>query len=95
MVLTIINSTEYDLIHPPEVITSHLPAEKQWVFMNLTQLKRWSILPNSLGPVEPHTSQEYEVKITAEEKARQERVSKRPPLDEILNLHDFEVILRL
>lgn len=31
------------------------------------------------------------VEITDEEKARQERISNRPPLDEILNLHDFEV----
>lgn len=37
------------------------------------------------------TVQKVEIKITDEEKARQERVQARPPLSEILNLHDFEV----
>lgn len=32
-----------------------------------------------------------EVQITDEEKARQERFESRPSLDQILNLHDFEV----
>lgn len=45
----------------------------------------------SLGPVEPDTVEKVVVEITDEEKARQERISNRPPLDEILNLHDFEV----
>jgi len=38
--------------------------------------------------------EKVQVKITDEEKARQERVANRPPLDEILNLHDFEVCQR-
>jgi hypothetical protein len=29
--------------------------------------------------------------VTDAEKARQERLTRVPPLDEILNLHDFEV----
>lgn len=33
--------------------------------------------------------------ITIEEKERQQRISLRPPLTEILNLHDFEVRLSL
>jgi hypothetical protein len=41
--------------------------------------------------VQPDTVEKVEVVITDEEKARQERISNRPPLDEILNLHDFEV----
>ncbi|KAJ7734000.1 FMN-dependent dehydrogenase-domain-containing protein [Mycena maculata] len=45
-----------------------------------------------LGPVEPDTFEKVVVEITDEEKARQERFSNRPPLDEILNLHDFENI---
>lgn len=49
------------------------------------------IILHSLGHVEPDTAEKVEVKITDEEKARLERFSKRPPLDEILNLHDFEV----
>lgn len=44
-----------------------------------------------MGPVEPDTVEKVVVEITDEEKARQERISNRPPLDEILNLHDFEV----
>ncbi|KAJ7437799.1 FMN-dependent dehydrogenase-domain-containing protein [Mycena galericulata] len=47
-----------------------------------------------LGPVEPDTVEKVVVEITDEEKARQERVSNRPPLDEILNLHDFENIAK-
>src|SRR5260221_7631916 len=45
----------------------------------------------SLGSVEPHTAETIEVNITDDEVARRERMSNRPPLDEILNLHDFEV----
>jgi L-lactate dehydrogenase (cytochrome) len=41
------------------------------------------------------TVEKVEVKITDEEKARQRRISARPPLSEILNLHDFEVIFSL
>ncbi|KAF8161327.1 FMN-dependent dehydrogenase-domain-containing protein [Crassisporium funariophilum] len=47
-----------------------------------------------LGPVNPETVLKVEVKVTDEEKARQERISNRPPLDEILNLHDFEAIAK-
>jgi hypothetical protein len=53
------------------------------------------IVFHSLGPVEPDTVEKVEVQITDEEKARLERFSNRPPLDEILNLHDFEVGGRL
>jgi hypothetical protein len=45
----------------------------------------------SLGPVDPGTVETATVMTTDEEKARQQRVSARPPLGEILNLHDFEV----
>lgn len=45
----------------------------------------------SLGPVDLDTVEKVEVKITDAEKARQERIAARPSLDEILNLHDFEV----
>lgn len=40
------------------------------------------------------TVEKVEVIITDEEKSRLERVENRPPLDEILNLHDFEAIAR-
>ena len=46
-----------------------------------------------LGAVDLTTVEKVEIKITDEEKARQERVALRPPLDEILSLHDFEVRL--
>jgi L-lactate dehydrogenase (cytochrome) len=45
----------------------------------------------SLGRVQPDTVKRVEAVITHEERDRQERISNRPPLDEILNLHDFEV----
>ncbi|KAG6840759.1 hypothetical protein C0991_004609, partial [Blastosporella zonata] len=48
-----------------------------------------------LGPVKLDTVEKVEVIVTDEEKARQERIAARPPLDEILNLHDFEAIARL
>ncbi len=47
----------------------------------------------SLGPVDPETVEKVELVITDQEKARRERMSARPSLDEILNLHDFEVIV--
>lgn len=46
---------------------------------------------SSLGPVNPETVVKVDVVVTDEEKARQERMQLRPPLTEILNLHDFEV----
>ena len=45
----------------------------------------------SLGPVDQSTVAKVKVEITNEEKARLKRVEARPPLSEILNLHDFEV----
>jgi len=41
--------------------------------------------------VEPDTVEKVEVVITDEEKARLDRMSNRPSLEEVLNLHDFEV----
>lgn len=48
----------------------------------------------SLGPVDLGTVEKVEVIVTDAERARQERVAARPSLDEILNLHDFEVCLQ-
>ena len=48
-------------------------------------------LRGSLGPVEEGTAEKVEVKVTKQERARLQRVEARPPLSEILNLHDFEV----
>ncbi|KAM6502562.1 FMN-dependent dehydrogenase domain containing protein [Amanita muscaria] len=52
-------------------------------------------LEKHLGPVDPNTVQKVKVVISDKDKARQERMSARPPLDEILNLHDFEAIGKL
>jgi L-lactate dehydrogenase (cytochrome) len=46
----------------------------------------------SLGPVQPGTVENIEIKVTDMEKERQGRLANRPPLNEILNLHDFEVL---
>lgn len=47
-----------------------------------------------LGSVDLSTVEKVEVVIKDEEKARLERVARRPSLSEILNLHDFEAIAR-
>jgi L-lactate dehydrogenase (cytochrome) len=47
-----------------------------------------------LGSVDLATVEKVEVKITDEERARQGRIAARPPLSEILNLHDFEAIAK-
>lgn len=41
--------------------------------------------------MEKGTVEKVVVAVTDEEKARLQRVESRPPLSEILNLHDFEV----
>ncbi|KAF9464966.1 cytochrome b2 [Collybia nuda] len=51
-------------------------------------------LEKHLGPVDLDTVEKVEIVITDEEKARQERISLRPALDEVLNLHDFEAIAK-
>ncbi|KAF6763025.1 cytochrome b2 [Ephemerocybe angulata] len=68
---------EYEPIHPPDAITTHLAPEK------------------CLGSVEPDTALKIEVKVSDLEKRRLERVARRPPLSEVLNLHDFEAIAKL
>lgn len=83
-------SEEYDPIHPPDAITTHLPKEKQCVAESLTTQQATECTP-SLGPVDPDTVRKVVKEITVEEKARQERFNNRPPLSECLNLHDFEV----
>ncbi|TFK23141.1 cytochrome b2 [Coprinopsis marcescibilis] len=67
---------EYEPIHPPDAITTHLSPEKH------------------LGAVDPQTVQKVEVRISEAEKLRLDRVAQRPPLSEILNLHDFEGIAK-
>ncbi|KAI6107543.1 glyoxylate dehydrogenase [Pisolithus thermaeus] len=47
-----------------------------------------------LGPVDPNTVVKVEKVLTEEEKKRQELVAARPPIDEIVNLHDFEAVAK-
>lgn len=44
--------------------------------------------------MESGTVEKVEVVITDEERLRQERMAAKPDLDQILNLHDFEVTLK-
>lgn len=50
-----------------------------------------SVRMDSLGPVDMGTVQKVEVSISDEDKRRKDLFNSRPPLEEILNLHDFEV----
>lgn len=47
---------------------------------------------HSLGKVDGGSVTKVVKEVTVEEKARLERRNLRPPLGEILNLHDFEVL---
>lgn len=49
----------------------------------------------SIGSIDPNTVVKVVKQITEEDKRRQALMDSRPPLDEILNLHDFEVNLRV
>ncbi|KAJ3923381.1 glyoxylate dehydrogenase [Lentinula edodes] len=48
-----------------------------------------------LGDVDPSTVTKVVKVISEAEKKRQALIAKRPPLDEILNLHDFEAIAKV
>lgn len=69
-----------------EAVSSH---------MNDSRITFRSSLPceSSLGPVDPSTVKEAPKELTAEQKQREERSRFKPPLDECLNLHDFEVCI--
>ena len=85
-------SAEYEPIHPPDAITANLPREKQCVCSLRVEPSVLSDASNcSLGPVDQSTLTKIKIEITDEERARLKRVEARPPLSEILNLHDFEV----
>jgi hypothetical protein len=47
----------------------------------------------SIGTIDPNTVVKVVKEVTEEDKRRQVLMDARPPLDEILNLHDFEVRL--
>lgn len=90
-----ISSTEYEPIHPPNAITDNLPPEKQWVWSTDIRFDIWHLLLLSLGLVDASTVEKVEVLVTDAEKDRIKRMETRPPLSEILNLHDFEAIAKL
>lgn len=56
---------------------------------------RLFISASSLGKVDPSSVQQTVHVQTDVEKAREKRIARRPPLSEILNLHDFEAIARV
>ncbi|KAI5982494.1 glyoxylate dehydrogenase [Pisolithus albus] len=47
-----------------------------------------------LGPVDPKTVVKVDKVLSEEEKKRQALVAARPPIDEIVNLHDFEAVAK-
>lgn len=47
--------------------------------------------PYSIGEIDPSTVAKIIKKVTDADRKRQALLDARPPLDEILNLHDFEV----
>jgi L-lactate dehydrogenase (cytochrome) len=49
------------------------------------------LIRSSLGNVVPGSVAKTTKEVTKEELARRKRVGNRPSLEEILNLHDFEV----
>lgn len=48
----------------------------------------------SLGVIDASTVAEVVKEATEEEKARQAALAARPPLENIINMHDFEVIAK-
>ena len=48
----------------------------------------------SLGVIDESTVAKVVKEVSEEEKARQVALASRPPLDNILNMHDFEVIAK-
>ncbi|KAH8115419.1 FMN-dependent dehydrogenase-domain-containing protein [Phellopilus nigrolimitatus] len=71
-------SKEYDPIHPPDAITTHLPPSKHL----------GAIDPSS------STSTVLSQAEVEEQQRREELLAARPPLSEILNLYDFESVAR-
>ena len=49
----------------------------------------------SLGAIDASTVAKVVKEVTEEEKRRQALVEARPPLDNIINLHDFEQVARV
>ncbi len=48
----------------------------------------------SIGAVDPNTIVKVVKQMTEEDRRRQAMLDARPPIDEILNLHDFEAVAK-
>jgi L-lactate dehydrogenase (cytochrome) len=88
---TVLTSEAYEPIHPPDAIQNNLPIEKQRVVFFLEYPMKLILALHSIGAIDPNTVVKVIKEVTEEDKRRQALMDARPPLDEILNLHDFEV----
>lgn len=88
---TVLTSEAYEPIHPPDAIQNNLPIEKQRVVFFLEYPMTLILALHSIGAIDPNTVVKVIKEVTEEDKRRQALMDARPPLDEILNLHDFEV----
>ena len=78
--------------HSPARCNYHTPPARETVSApGCCTFRSEGSCNGSLGRVDPETVLKVEVQVSDQEKARQERLANRPPLTEILNLHDFEV----
>ncbi|GLB37708.1 putative cytochrome b5 family protein [Lyophyllum shimeji] len=66
----------YELIHPPDAITTNLPIDKHIVV------------------IDPATFVKAVKEVTEADKRREALIDARPPLDEVLKLHDFEAVAK-
>lgn len=48
----------------------------------------------SIGTIDPNTVVKAVKQVTEEDRRRQAMMDARPPIDEILNLHDFEAVAK-
>lgn len=75
------------------------PSGRKAVSINYPTKYNWPsvwLMPKcSLGAIDAATVEELEEEVSEEEVQRLERMKSRPPLSEILNLHDFEAIAKL
>ena len=69
--------------------------EKQYVPLHIFLLYHSQVCSISLGSIDASTVAKVVKEVTEEEKRRQALVEARPPLDNIINLHDFEQVARV
>lgn len=77
--------------HPPTRRYQDTPPAREAVGISGRSHVKFTEVLCSLGDVDPETVLKVEVEVSDQEKARMDRIANRPPLSEILNLHDFEV----